>query len=51
MFLAGENMTVWVTDDQNRIPVLIEAKILVGSVKAYLSETYGIKNLIESRIN
>ena len=51
LFLAGENMTVWVTDDQNRIPVLIEAKILVGSVKAYLSETYGIKNLIESRIN
>jgi len=37
MFNAGENMTVWVTDDGNRIPILIEAKILIGSIKAYLS--------------
>lgn len=51
LFSGGENMTVWVTDDANRIPVLIEAKILVGSVKAYLSETYGLKNVIKSRIN
>ena len=50
LFSGGENMTVWVTDDQNRIPVLIEAKILVGSVKAYLSKTYGLKNVIKSRI-
>ena len=51
LFLPGENMTVWVTDDKNRIPVLIEAKILVGSVKAYLSETFGLKNVMKSRIN
>ena len=50
LFTGGENMTVWVTDDQNRIPVLVEAKILVGSVKAYLSETYGLKNVVKSRI-
>ena len=50
LFSGGENMTVWVTDDSNRIPVLIEAKILVGSVKAYLSGTYGLKSMIKSRI-
>lgn len=36
IFKGGEDLFVWVTDDQYHIPVLIEAKILVGSVKAVL---------------
>jgi len=39
IFSEGEHMNVWVTDDKNKIPVLVEAKILVGSIKAYL-DTY-----------
>lgn len=42
IFKGGENMTIWVTDDENRIPVLVEAKILIGSVKACLREATGI---------
>jgi hypothetical protein len=42
IFEGGEDMFVWVTDDRNKIPVLIEAKILVGSVKAVLSGTEGL---------
>lgn len=38
VFKGGENMKVWVSDDQNRIPVMVEAKILVGSVKGILDE-------------
>lgn len=34
IFSSGEDMTVWVTDDANRIPIIVEAKILIGSVKA-----------------
>ncbi len=34
IFKAGEGMVVWVTDDKNRIPIIVEAKILIGSVKA-----------------
>ncbi|MFT3737485.1 MAG: DUF3108 domain-containing protein [Breznakibacter sp.] len=34
IFEAGEDMTVWVTDDMNRVPIVVEAKILIGSVKA-----------------
>ncbi|WP_439183898.1 DUF3108 domain-containing protein [Carboxylicivirga taeanensis] len=34
IFKSGEDMTVWVTDDANRIPIIVEAKILIGSVKA-----------------
>ena len=50
IFQGGENMTVWVTDDKNRIPVLIEAKILVGSVKAILKETKELKYPMSAEI-
>lgn len=33
IFEGGEKMTVWVSDDQNRIPLRIESPIVVGSVK------------------
>lgn len=44
IFNAGEDLTVWVTDDKNHIPVLVEAKILVGSVKAVLTGATGLRN-------
>lgn len=33
IFEGGERMTVWVTNDANRMPVRIESPIVVGSVK------------------
>jgi hypothetical protein len=36
-------MTVWVSDDQNRIPLLIESPVSVGSVKMVLQEYKGLK--------
>jgi hypothetical protein len=42
IFNKGEHLTVWVTADKNRIPLMVEAKILVGSVKAIFN---GAKNL------
>jgi hypothetical protein len=44
LFKGGEDLVVWVSDDKNRIPVLIEAKILVGSVKAYIEKASGLRN-------
>ncbi|RPH32561.1 MAG: DUF3108 domain-containing protein [Bacteroidales bacterium] len=43
IFKGGEDLFVWVTDDKYRIPVLVEAKILVGSVKAILVGVEGIR--------
>lgn len=43
IFKGGEDLTVWVTDDENKIPILVEAKILIGSVKAYLESYTGLK--------
>ncbi len=37
-FKGGEDMEVWVTDDNNHIPVKIESKLSVGSIKVDLSE-------------
>ncbi|MFO8235941.1 MAG: DUF3108 domain-containing protein [Bacteroidales bacterium] len=43
IFKGGEHLTVWVTDDKNRIPVIVEAKILVGSVKAIFKSAENLK--------
>ena len=37
IFSGGEDMVVWITADANRVPVMVEAKILIGSIKAYLT--------------
>jgi hypothetical protein len=44
IFRGNEDVLVWVTDDANRVPVYIEAKIIVGTVKAYLKEAKGLRN-------
>jgi hypothetical protein len=36
VFNGGEAVTIWITNDESHTPVLFEAKVLVGSVKAYL---------------
>jgi hypothetical protein len=50
MFNAGENMTVWVTDDGNRVPVLIQADILIGSIKAYLTSYKNLKHPFDAKV-
>ena len=51
IFKGDEDILVWVTDDENKIPVYIEAKILVGTVKAYVKEMKGLRNPATSRIS
>lgn len=36
-------MNIWVTNDNNRVPVMIETPISVGSVKVILKESRGLK--------
>ena len=43
-------MTVWVTDDNSRIPIIVEAKILIGSVKAIFTGAEGLKYPITAEI-
>jgi hypothetical protein len=50
IFRGGEDLYVWVSDDLNRIPILVEAKILIGSVKATLRSTENLKFPLSSEI-
>lgn len=42
MFEGGEKMIIWVSDDENHIPVRIETPIIVGSIKV---DMVGYENL------
>lgn len=44
MFKEGDVMTVWVSDDKNRLPIKVETPIVVGSVKVFLKKVEGVKN-------
>ena len=44
IFKEDESLTVWVSDDKNKMPLLIKAKLMVGSLKASLMEYRGLKH-------
>ncbi len=44
VFKEGDKMTVWVTDDENKMPVYVEAEIFVGKIKVYLINYSGLRN-------
>lgn len=44
VFKEKESLTLWITDDDNKIPVRIKADLAVGSLKADLDEYKGLKN-------
>lgn len=44
IFKEGDAMTVWVTDDENRIPIQVETPIIIGTVKVYLKKATGLKH-------
>jgi hypothetical protein len=44
VFKEQEALTVWISDDDNKIPVRIQASLTVGSIKADLDGFKGLKN-------
>jgi hypothetical protein len=50
IFKEGDEMTVWLTDDNNRLPVKIETPIVVGSIKAYLKIAKGLRYSEDGRL-
>jgi len=53
VFEGGEKMTVWVSDDANKVPVRIESPIVVGTVKidmmGYSNLRYPLSGLISRK--
>lgn len=44
VFKEEESLTIWVSDDDNKIPLRIKADLAVGSLKADLDAFKGLKN-------
>lgn len=51
IFKGGEEMKVWVTDDNNKIPVRVESPIIVGSVYAELYKYSGLRSPLTAKLN
>lgn len=49
-FKSEEDVNFWVTADDNKIPILVKAKIPVGVVKMHLVEWSGLKNELTSKV-
>lgn len=47
VFKEQESLTVWVSDDDNKIPLRIKASLAVGSIKADLDAYKGLKHPFE----
>ena len=47
LFKKGGEMTVWITDDENKMPVYVETPIIVGTVKVYLTKYKGLRNKLD----
>lgn len=46
IFKNEEDLTVWISDDENKIPLLAKADILIGSIKMEVTKYEGLKNPI-----
>jgi hypothetical protein len=44
VFKEEESLTVWISDDENKIPLRIKASLAVGSIKADIDGFRGLKN-------
>lgn len=50
MFKGGEQMSIWVTDDENHIPIRIETPIIVGTIKVDMKSYEGLRYPLTSLI-
>ncbi len=47
VFKEEESLTIWISDDLNKLPVRIKARLLVGSIRADLDSYKGLKYPID----
>jgi hypothetical protein len=50
VFKDQNDMTVWVSDDDNKIPIRVKAKIMVGSVKVDITDYSHLKNPFTAKL-
>ena len=51
VFKNSTEMKIWVSDDNNKIPLLIESPLSVGTGKAILKSYTNLRNSVTSKVN
>lgn len=51
VFSSQDDLVVYISDDENKIPLQIKANILVGSVKMTLTEHRGLRHPLSSKVS
>jgi Protein of unknown function (DUF3108) len=51
IFEGGEKMTVWVSDDENHVPLRVESPITVGSVKVDMMEFRNRRHVLSALLD
>lgn len=49
-FTDGTEFTIWISDDQNKIPLYLESPVRIGSVQAYIQGYKGLKYPVTSLV-
>ncbi len=50
VFKEEESLTVWISDDENKLPIRIKADLAVGSIKADLESFKGLNNSFKIKV-
>ena len=50
VFKEQESLTVWISDDDNKLPLRIKASLAVGSIKADLESFIGLNNSFKIKV-
>ncbi len=50
IFKEQESLTVWISDDDNKLPIRIKAELTVGSIKADIDAFKGLKNPFKVKV-
>jgi methylaspartate ammonia-lyase len=51
VFPDNAEVNMWVTNDDNRVPLEIESPVSVGSVKAILKDYSGLRHEMKAKVN
>jgi hypothetical protein len=50
VFKDGDKMKIWVSDDGNKLPLLVESPLKIGTAKAILKSYTGLRNPMTSKL-
>lgn len=50
VFKEGDKMKIWVSDDGNKLPLLVESPLKIGSAKAILKSHSGLRHQVTSKV-